>query len=128
MSSRSMRLRLALLAMRDTLAPSVAICDTGPVGRFEFPCAKGLGRWVRRSTKARANSKQSSPVEKIISPEGCNGLHRLAQIRTSATSQRDEYSLCTSKFESDMPNRSRGCAESQTCPLVGRRVIAALET
>jgi hypothetical protein len=27
---------------------------------------KDLARWVHRSTKARANSKQSSPAEKII--------------------------------------------------------------
>jgi hypothetical protein len=36
------------------------------------------------------------------------GLHRLAQIRTFAISQRDEFSLCTSKFESDMLSHGVG--------------------
>jgi hypothetical protein len=66
------------------------------------------GRSVRRSTKARANSRQSSPRREDYSPGRRNGLHRLAQIRTSAISQRDEYSLCTSKFESDMPSHLVG--------------------
>src|SRR5580693_292148 len=84
-----MRLHLAL---RDTCA-RVAICDTAPLGRFELRCAKRTGRWVHRSTKARANSKQSSPIEKIILPGARNGLRRLAKIRTFAISQREYSSL-----------------------------------
>jgi hypothetical protein len=93
-----MRLHLAL---RDTQCRNMRHCR---LRRFELRCAKGPGRWVRRSTKARANSKQSSPRGEDYSPGRRNGLHRLAQIRTPAISQRDESSLCTSKFESDMPS------------------------
>jgi hypothetical protein len=60
---------------------------------------KDLARWVHRSTKARANSKRSSPRREDYSPGRRNGPHWLAQIRTSAISPRDEYSFCTSKFE-----------------------------
>jgi hypothetical protein len=59
---------------------------------------------VRRSTKERANGKQSSPRREDYSPGRRKGLHWLAQIRTFAISQREEFSLCTSKFESDMPS------------------------
>src|SRR6202049_1842587 len=65
---------------------------------------KDLARWVRRSTKERANGKQSSPRREDYSPGRRKGLHWLAQIRTFAISQREEFSLCTSKFESDMPS------------------------
>ena len=65
---------------------------------------KDLARWVRRSTKERANGKQSSPRRENYSPGRRKGLHRLAQIRTFAISQREKFSLFTSKFESDMPN------------------------
>jgi hypothetical protein len=67
-----------------------------------------LARWVRRSTKERANGKQSSPRREDYSPGRRKGLHRLAQIRTFAISQREEFSLCTSKFESDMPSQGVG--------------------
>jgi hypothetical protein len=60
---------------------------------------KDLARWVRRSTKERANGKQSSPRREDYSPGSRKGLHRLAQIRTFAISQREEFSLCTSKFD-----------------------------
>src|ERR1700680_3843759 len=66
---------------------------------------KDLARWVRRSTKERANGKQSSPRREDYSPGRRKGLHWLAQIRTFAISQREEFSLCTSKFESDMPGQ-----------------------
>jgi hypothetical protein len=69
---------------------------------------KDLARWVRRSTKARANSKRSSLVEKIILPRGPDGLPRLSRIRKLPNIQRDEYSFCTSKFESDMPSHGVG--------------------
>jgi hypothetical protein len=36
---------------------------------------------------------------------GSKGLHCLAQIRTFAISQREEFSLCTSKFECDLSRR-----------------------
>ena len=65
---------------------------------------KDLARWVRRSTKERANGKQSSPRREDYSPGRRKGLHWLAQIRTFAISQREEFSLFTSKFESDMPS------------------------
>jgi hypothetical protein len=45
---------------------------------------KDLARWVRRSTKARANSKQSSPAEKIILLGGatvCTGLRKSEPMR-----------------------------------------------
>ena len=69
---------------------------------------KDLARWVRRSTKERANGKQSSPRREDYSPGRRKGLHRLAQIRTFAISQREEFSLFTSKFESDMPSHGVG--------------------
>jgi hypothetical protein len=47
------------------------------LGRFELRCAKGPGRWVRRSTKARANSKQYSPRREDYSPGRRNDLHGL---------------------------------------------------
>jgi hypothetical protein len=108
MSSRSMR----PASHCATLAPSVAICDTAPVGRFELPCANGPGRWVRRSTKARANSKQSGPRREDYSP----GMPQRSSEQACAnpnlyTSQRDEYSLCTSKFESDMPSHAVGLTD-----------------
>jgi hypothetical protein len=45
---------------------------------------KDLARWVRRSTKERANGKQSSPRREDYSPGRRKGLHWLAQIRTFA--------------------------------------------
>jgi hypothetical protein len=65
-----------------------------------------LARWVRRSTKERANGKQSSPRREDYSPGRRKGLRWLAQIRTFAISQREEFSLCTSKFVSDMPGHA----------------------
>ena len=52
---------------------------------------KDLARWVRRSTKERANGKQSSPRREDYSPGRRKGLHWLAQIRTFAISQREEF-------------------------------------
>ena len=93
---------------------------------------KDLARWVRRSTKERANGKQSSPRREDYSPGRRKGLHWLAQIRTFAISQREEFSLCTSKFESDMPSHGVGlyggifqrgycCTQGQGSGLVTRR-------
>src|SRR6202049_2475284 len=77
---------------------------------------KDLARWVRRSTKERANGKQSSPRREDYSPGRRKGLHWLAQIRTFAISQREEFSLCTSKFESDMPSHGVGlCGGISRC-------------
>jgi hypothetical protein len=45
---------------------------------------KDLARWVRRSTKERASSKQSSPAEKIILLGGetvCTGLRKFEPLR-----------------------------------------------
>src|SRR3984893_7380820 len=44
-------------------------------------------------------------AEKIILPGDHDRLGCVTQIRVRATCQRDEFSLCTSKFESDMPSR-----------------------
>jgi hypothetical protein len=67
MSRRSMRLHLAL---RDTCNP-MSQDATFPLwedSNADVP--KGLGRWVRRSTKARADSQQSSPRRILFSYEG----------------------------------------------------------
>ena len=40
---------------------------------------KDLARWVRRSTKERANGKQSSPRREDYSPGRRKGLHCLAK-------------------------------------------------
>jgi hypothetical protein len=56
------------------------------------------------------------PQEKIILLGGRDGLRRLAQIRTYAIYQKDEYSLRTSKFESDMPSHGVGLTDvSRRC-------------
>jgi hypothetical protein len=52
-------------------------------------------------------------AEKIIPPEDHGSLVQAAQIRTHATCQRDEFSLCTSKFESDMPSHAVGLRDVQ---------------
>src|SRR5258707_13698880 len=45
-------------------------------------------------------------AEKIILPGDRDRLGCVTQIRVQATCQRDEFSLCTSKFESDMPSHA----------------------
>jgi hypothetical protein len=69
---------------------------------------KDLARWVHRSTKARANSKQSSLAEKIILLGRATVRIGVRKSEPLLFSQRDEYSLCTSKFESDMPSHGVG--------------------
>ena len=71
---------------------------TLPPEKIRTPMLKDLARWVRRSTKERANGKQSSPRREDYSPGRRKGLHWLAQIRTFAISQREEFSLFTSKI------------------------------
>src|SRR3984893_5291655 len=45
-------------------------------------------------------------AEKIILPGDRDCLGYVPQIRVRATCQRDEFSLCTSKFVSDMPSHA----------------------
>src|ERR1700732_1098346 len=45
-------------------------------------------------------------AEKIILPGDRDRLGCVTQIRVRAACQRDEFSLCTSKFESDMPSHA----------------------
>ena len=52
-------------------------------------------------------------AEKIILPEDHGSLVRVAQIRTPAIFQRDEFSLCTSKFVSDMPSHAVGVPDGE---------------
>jgi hypothetical protein len=58
--------------------------------------------------RATAIRKQSGLAEKIILPEDRDRLGCVTQIRVRATCQRDEFSLCTSKFESDHPSHEVG--------------------
>src|ERR1700719_4842430 len=50
-------------------------------------------------------------AEKIILPGDRDRLGCVTQIRVRATCQRDEFSLCTSKFESDHPSHAVGLAD-----------------
>src|SRR5580692_9031517 len=50
-------------------------------------------------------------AEKIILPGDRDRLGCVTQIRVRATCQRDEFSLCTSKFESDMASHAVGLAD-----------------
>src|SRR5580692_5601120 len=62
-------------------------------------------------------------AEKIILPGDRDRLGCVTQIRVRATSQRDEFSLCTSKFESDHPSHAVGLADVLAAiapPYVGR--------
>jgi hypothetical protein len=52
--------------------------------------------------------KRPALAEKIILPGDRDRLGCVRQIRVRATSQRDEFSLCTSKFESDMVSLAVG--------------------
>jgi hypothetical protein len=59
-----------------------------------------------RSPRRSGNSP--AHAEKIILRGDRERLSRGAQIRTHATCQRDEFSFCTSKFESDHPSHAVG--------------------
>src|ERR1700731_1786025 len=52
-------------------------------------------------------------AEKIILPGDRDRLGCVTQIRVRATCQRDEFSLCTSKFESDHPSHAVGLTDVQ---------------
>src|SRR5580704_12571903 len=54
-------------------------------------------------------------AEKIILPGDRDRLGCVTQIRVRATCQRDEFSLCTSKFESDHPSHAVGLADVPKC-------------
>ena len=76
--------------------------------RFELRCAKGLGPLGAPLDEGSCEQQAIQPRREDYSPGTRNGPHRRAQIRTFAFSQRDEYSLRTSKFESDMPSHGVG--------------------
>jgi hypothetical protein len=78
-----------------------------------------LKHWPRRFTRMRSGNEQSSLAPKIILLERYNGLRWLRRIRI-LRHQRDEFSLCTSKFESDMPSHGVGLRD------VSRRVMHGL--
>jgi hypothetical protein len=67
--------------------------------------------------RATAIRKQSGLAEKIILPGERDRLDCVTQIRVRAACQRDEFSLCTSKFESDMPSHA---VRSPPCRFLSR--------
>src|ERR1700732_2207984 len=74
---------------------------------------------TRRTTGA-AIRKQSGLAEKIILPGDRDRLGCVTQIRVRATCQRDEFSLCTSKFESDMASHAVGLTDVSRCDATPR--------
>jgi hypothetical protein len=105
-------------------APSVTLAGINP--RLDVPCGpmpgrryrhggergqhKGRRSAARPSTRratapgpmpvARSAARPSMPARWRAAP--ASSLRRLLRIRTLPSVQRDEFSLCTSKFESDM--------------------------
>src|ERR1700730_12193018 len=77
------------------------------VRRFELRCDAGSPLGALPAIWA-AIRKQSGLAEKIILPGDRDRLGCVTQIRVRATCQRDEFSLCTSKFESDHPSHAVG--------------------
>src|SRR3984893_17210872 len=77
------------------------------VRRFELRCDAGSPLGAPPAIWA-AIRKQSGLAEKIILTGHGARLCRVTQIRVRATCQRDEFSLCTSKFESDMASHAVG--------------------
>jgi hypothetical protein len=69
---------------------------------FDRPDPAGDG------TCPSGGNDQSSPEEKIILLGLPDGLRQCWQIRTLPRVQRDEFLLCTSKFESDMASHAVG--------------------
>ena len=59
------------------------------------------------------------PKEKTILLGSCDCLHWVKQFRTLATSQRDENSLCVSKFESDHLSHAVSLASADARPTRG---------
>src|ERR1700693_2444448 len=80
----------------------------GALRKFELRCAKGLGPLGAPLDEGACEQQAIQPRREDYSPGTRNGPHRLSQIRTFAFSQRDKYSLRTSKFESDMPSHGVG--------------------
>jgi hypothetical protein len=80
---------------------------------------KDLARWVHRSTKARANSKQSSPAEKII-------LLGRATVRTGV--RKSEPLLFLKEMNILSAHRSSNpiCPATQSVSTVGFSVPARL--
>src|ERR1700738_2206382 len=84
------------------------------VTRFELRCDAGspLGAPLAIWARGRLRSGNSpAPAEKIILPGDRDHLGCVTEIRVPATCQRDEFSLCTSKFESDHPSHAVGLAD-----------------
>src|SRR5580700_3957028 len=69
-------------------------------------------RWVRRRNMG-CDQETVRAAEKIILPGDRDRLGCVTQIRVRATCQRDEFSLCTSKFESDHPSHAVGLGDVQ---------------
>src|SRR5580700_2871234 len=84
------------------------------VRRFELRCDAGSPLGAPPAIWA-AIRKQSGLAEKIILPGDRDRLGCVTQIRVRATCQRDEFSLCTSKFESDHPSHAVGLADVAKC-------------
>ena len=78
---------------------------------------RSLGAKAQRlqqvSIKITAAARESSGQRMIILPKDRSRLGCVTQIRVRATCQRDEFSLCTSKFESDMPSHAVGLGDVQ---------------
>ena len=74
-----------------------------------------LAIWARRRLRS---GNRPALAEKIILPGDRYRLGCVTQIQVRATCQRDEFSLFTSKFESDMP--SRASFESREAQSIGR--------
>src|SRR5580704_7903819 len=84
------------------------------VRRFELRCDAGPPLGAPPAIWA-AIRKQSGLAEKMILPGDRDRLGCVTQIRVRATCQRDEFSLCTSKFESDHPSHAVGLADVAKC-------------
>src|ERR1700730_4875626 len=67
-------------------------------------------------------------AEKIILPGDRDRLGCVTQIRVRATCQRDEFSLCTSKFESDHPSHAAVGLGGVTIPISSRQEIDNIYT
>src|SRR4029077_1277008 len=61
-------------------------------------------------------------AEKIILPGDRDRLGCVTQIRVRATCQRDEFSLCTSKFESYHPSHAVGLCDIISVSAEGRKI------
>ena len=70
-----------------------------------------LGEKIRTPMRCRLTAGCAARNMGEILPGDRDRLGRVTQIRVRATCQRDDFSLCTSKFESDMPSHAVGLPE-----------------